>query len=170
MQKQLLETIKSEVNRRIFEESYARIQKCLDRLTDDQIWTKPNDETNSVGNLILHLIGNVRQYMCSGIGGEKDIRERSKEFLLSSRCDKGELYLKMELLQKDVEKVVDQLNLSRLESEILVQGFTEKGMSIIIHVIEHFSYHVGQIALYTKLLTNRDLGFFEGLDLDATSN
>ena len=170
MKKQLLLLIKKEVKRRLFEESYSRIDNCLNRLTDDQIWKKPNEESNSIGNLVLHLMGNVRQYLCSGIGAQKDIRQRNSEFLLSSRCTKSVLLEKMKELEKDVIDIIDALEEQRLTDQIEVQGFTESGMSIIIHVIEHFSYHVGQIAFYTKMLTNQDLGFYEGLDLDVKSN
>lgn len=166
----LVEQIKSEFRRRVFEESYERINICLDQLTEDQIWKKPNANTNSIGNLILHLMGNVRQYICSGVGGQKDIRKRDDEFLLSSRCTNQELLEKLSLLKTDVEKVIESLTEEKLLDDYKVQGFDEKGTAIIIHVIEHFSYHIGQVALYTKLLVDRDLGFYAGLDLNIKSS
>lgn len=166
---ELVSLIQKEYHRRIFEESYSRIENCISRITDDQVWQKPNDNTNSIGNLVLHLMGNVRQYVCSGIGGQTDTRVRDEEFLESSRCSKEELFLKMKSLQTDSLKVVDQLTEENLQTIYGVQGLEESGMSIMIHVIEHFSYHIGQIALYTKLLVDEDLGFYAGLDLNAKS-
>ena len=162
--------IQSEFKRRIFEESYDRIENCLNRLDENQIWHKPNDNTNSIGNLILHLTGNVRQYICSGLGEQKDIRERSIEFMSSSKCSRDDLDQKLIELRNDVMAVLPNIDKKALMREYEGQGFNEKGISIMIHVIEHFSYHVGQIALYTKLLTNQDLGFFEGIDLNIKSN
>jgi uncharacterized damage-inducible protein DinB len=162
--------IQNEVKRRIFEESYSRIDNCLDRLTLDQIWHKPNQNANSIGNLVLHLLGNVRQYVCSGIGGQKDVRNRDEEFQLTSACSPKDLKVQMSLLEKDVLEVVNNLTDEKLTSVYRVQGFEESGISIIIHVIEHFSYHVGQIAQQTKLLVDQDLGFYAGLDLNAKSN
>jgi uncharacterized damage-inducible protein DinB len=166
----LVEALQKEFDRRIFEESYSRIENCLGRLTEKQIWHQLNESSNSIGNLVLHLMGNVRQYICSGIGGYKDERHRDVEFKSSSKCTKDELMDKMEILQSDVTKVIEELDEAKLLKVYKVQGFEELGMSIVIHVIEHFSYHVGQIAVQTKLLRNEDLGFYAGLDLNKRSN
>ena len=166
----LVSLIQKEFKRRLFEESYARIENCLGRLTFEQVWLKPNDNTNSIGNLVLHLLGNVRQYICSGIGGHKDLRERNEEFLATSACPSDKLLTQLSRLKEDVLPIIDSLNDEKLCKEFEVQGFHENGINIIIHVIEHFSYHVGQIAQQTKLLINEDLGFYAGQDLDVKSN
>ena len=166
----LSKLIAQEFKRRVFDESFVRIEKCLQMLSDDEIWTKPNDQTNSIGNLVLHLMGNARQYIISGLGGEKDERKRNLEFQMSSRCSTEELRSKMKSLKVELTEVINGLTHEQLTSTFRVQGFEEKGINIAIHVIEHFSYHVGQIALYTKLIKNKDLGFYAGLDLDAKSN
>ncbi|MEZ4994898.1 MAG: DUF1572 family protein [Saprospiraceae bacterium] len=69
-----------EVNFRLFDECVPRIQNCLDRLTEDQVWWRPNSASNSIGNLVLHLCGNVRQWIVSGVGEQTDVRRRSEEF------------------------------------------------------------------------------------------
>lgn len=115
-------------------------------------------------------MGNVRQYICSGIGEQKDIRQRDLEFLASSACDASMLFEKMALLKTDVLEVIENLNEKKLTRNYMVQGFEESGMSIVIHVIEHFSYHIGQIAQQTKLLVDEDLGFYAGLDLNVKSS
>ncbi|MDG2450851.1 MAG: DinB family protein [Saprospiraceae bacterium] len=161
--------IQEEFKRRVFVESYSRIENCIDRLTQDQIWHKANKNTNSIGNLVLHLMGNVRQYICSGLGGQNDIRQRDLEFLASSACNTSILRTSMQNLKVDVTSVIDSLTEKNLIALYKVQGFEENGTSILIHVIEHFSYHVGQIAQYTKLLLDEDLGFYAGLDLNIKS-
>ena len=166
----LVPLIQQEFRRRLFEESYVRIENCLSKLTYQQIWLSPNDNTNSIGNLVLHLLGNVRQYICSGIGGQKDVRERNQEFLSTSACKIEKLLSGLALLKEDVLPIIDSLTENILTKEYTVQGFDERGVNIIIHVIEHFSYHVGQIAQQTKLLIDEDLGFYSGLDLDVKSN
>ena len=77
---QITEELIKEVRRRLIEESAPRIEKCLNRLTDDQIWWRPNSESNSIGNLVLHLSGNVRQWIIAGVGGQPDTRTRNEEF------------------------------------------------------------------------------------------
>jgi len=165
----MVSLIQNEFKRRVYEESYNRIQNCLDRLDYDEVWKKPNKNSNSIGNLILHLIGNARQYICSGIGHQMDTRERDKEFVLESVCSKEELVERLRQLRVEIEKVIEEIDREDLTKKYMVQGFRETGMSIIIHVIEHFSYHTGQIALYTKLMKDEDLGFYAGLDLNVKS-
>src|SRR2546421_2683890 len=67
--------------RQLLKEEYLpKIERCLERLTDEQVWWRPNSESNSIGNLLLHLSGNARQWIVSGLGGETDKRERQAEF------------------------------------------------------------------------------------------
>ena len=148
-------------------ENLPRIKKCLDLLSLEQIWQRPNAESNSVGNLILHLCGNINQYINASLGGEKDNRKRNLEFTSTEN-------LTAEILFEKVEDVVLQAILTILKSnskELLrqrkVQGFNLTGMGIILHVIEHFSYHTGQIAYYTKQLCNCDLKFYGDEDLNV---
>ena len=168
MSNQIVEQIQNEFERRVFDESYSRIEKCLEKLTEEQVWKKTNKNTNSIGNLILHLLGNVRQYICSGIGRQEDIRNRPLEFHQASQIPKHQLEQGMFELQKDVLKVIEGLSETQLLQTYKVQGFTERGVAIVIHVIEHFSYHVGQIAQSTKLIKDEDLGFYTGIDLNVT--
>ncbi|MFT6983227.1 MAG: putative damage-inducible protein DinB [Crocinitomicaceae bacterium] len=146
---------------RVFDESYTRISKCLNILNEDEIWYSPNDKITTVGNTVLHLIGNARQWIITGIGKEEDNRERDDEFKVDSRVSKVELERALAELQKDVEPVLFGLNNNQINKITNVQGFEVSGFSILIHVIEHFSYHTGQISLLTKLMKNEDLGYYE---------
>ena len=143
-----------------------RIETCLQLLTEEQVWQKPNEASNSVANLILHLCGNMTQYVLSSLGGEPDNRERDKEFSAEGGYTKEQLLSRLSSVVTKVIAVVEQQDEASLLKTRSVQGFTKTGLSIILHITEHYSYHTGQIALLTKLMTNQDLGFYKGLDLN----
>lgn len=165
---EIIDIVKDEFIRRMNIEGLSRIEKCLNQLTDEELWHKQNSNTNSVGNLVLHLSGNVRQYIISGVGQEKDIRERDKEFLSGSRITKEALINQIKATISESINVVNKLTQQHLTEDRRVQGFDENVLSIIIHVIEHFSYHVGQITYFTKYLKDIDTGYYAGLDLNIT--
>ena len=169
MEDQLLAITRSEIRRRLFVESIPRLKKCLAELSEVEVWQRPNAASNSTGNLILHLCGNVRQYLVSALGKQADNRERQKEFDATGGYTKSELEQALDALQKDVEAVLPNLTVADLVYEYDVQGFREQGLAIVIHVIEHFSYHTGQITWFVKALKDKDLGYYAGLDLDITS-
>jgi uncharacterized damage-inducible protein DinB len=156
-----------ECRRRLYDESLPRIRKCLGELTVDEIWARPNEQTVSAGNLVLHLAGNVRQYVVATLGGVPDVRERSKEFSQAGPMPTGELLARLEQSLADASRVLDSLDPARLLDSHRVQGFVESGLSILVHVVEHFSYHTGQIAYIVKSRKNVDLGFYRGKNLDA---
>jgi len=161
--------LKKEFERRLIQEGYSRIEKCFSMLTEDQIWHKENANSNSMGNIVLHLCGNVRQYIISGIGDEIDTRERDKEFLLSSRINSKDLTQRISKTVTEANRLVQNMTEEDFLSDFKIQGFDENGTSTVVHVIEHFSYHVGQITYYTKMITDRSTGYYEGLDLNVTS-
>lgn len=161
-----IDIIKQEYKRRLFEDSSTRIQKVLLMLTDEQIWYTPNNSSNSIGNLVLHLCGNVTQWIGNGIGKLPDTRYRAEEFT-KINVPRQELIQGLIQLERLTIPIIDQLEDPDLREKQIVQGFHETTLSIIIHVIEHFSYHTGQIAYIAKMLMDRDLGFYEGLDLNV---
>ena len=162
----ITELVKRQIHLRLEEESIPRIQKCINMLTEEQIWWSANSQTNSIGNLILHLEGNVRQWLLKGIGGVAYTRHRDEEFSVSGIKTKAELLDILEKLATDIKKIIPAITEADLTDMKNIQCFEEDGISIIVHVIEHFSYHTGQISLMTKLLTNADLGYYSGLSLD----
>lgn len=164
------ECIVGEVKRRIIGESVPRIKKCLSKLSAEEIWRRPNRETVSVGNLVLHLCGNVSQWVLSGLGNVPDTRERDSEFTeTGENIPAGELIKKMEDLMQKVTLVLDNLSPDDLLETRNVQGFQETGMAILIHVTEHFSYHTGQITYYVKASKNVDMNYYGGIDLNKKS-
>ena len=135
-------------------------------LTHEQVWWRPNSESNSIGNLILHLEGNVRQWIISGIGDRADTRRRQSEFDARETMSSEEL---LDHLRRTMEEAKDVLATITPEMPLVmkpVQTFEESVLSILVHVTEHFSYHTGQIAYITKQCLDEQLGFYEGVVLE----
>ena len=157
----------AESKRRMLDESLPRIKKCLDLLSDEEIWRQPNDETVSIGNLVLHLCGNVRQWIVSGLGGAEDPRDRDAEFAQRGTIPKADLAVRLEDTLREAAEAMDRVDAASLLETRRVQGQIETGLGILVHVVEHFSYHTGQISLAVKLLKGVDLGYYAGQDLNA---
>jgi len=157
----------AEVKRRLFKESIPRAKKCLNLLSEEDIWYRPNENSNSVGNLILHLCGNVRQWLISAIGEVEDVRQRQSEFDERGPLPTSELIAKLDQLQADAVKVLDQTKPEILIKPYSVQGYDETGLSILIHIVEHFSGHIGQITYFVKARKDISTGYYEGQNLEA---
>jgi uncharacterized damage-inducible protein DinB len=155
---------------RVFQESIPRLKKCLAELTDEEIWWRPNENSNAIGNLVLHLCGNARQWVLSGLGGAPDMRERQKEFDQRAIIPKAILLDLVDTLQADIDKRLDTISATELLRVRPVQIYQETGVSILIHVIEHFSYHVGQMTYSVKYMKNKQLGYYDGLNLSQKPN
>lgn len=159
----------AEAKRRLIGESKPRIHRSLGQLTEDEIWWRPNAETVSVGNLVLHLLGNVRQNILSGLAGAPDHRRRQSEFDEPGPLPAAELLRRLDELMAEVDRALDGVDPASLLTVRRVQGFEESGLSILVHVIEHFSYHVGQISYFVKARKAVDLGYYAGVDLNVTT-
>jgi len=142
-----------------------RIEKCINELDEEDIWLRPNYPSNSVGNLILHLSGNITQYIISSIGGIEDKRRRDEEFSAEGGLTKAELLNIISDVIKNAVKVISIVTEEELLKVSTVQGFEMSGIAKIIHVTEHLSFHTGQIVFWTKLLKEKDLGFYKGMKL-----
>lgn len=163
----ILEDLKAEVERRIFQESIPRIKQCLAELETKEIWFKANSNTNSVGNLVLHLCGNARQWIVAGLTDQSDTRDRDSEFNETGPIPSQELVQLLDQTQAEIQATLNQLTTADLFKSYQVQGFQEKGLSILIHVVEHFSYHTGQITYFVKLRKDIDTAYYAGLDLNS---
>ena len=156
----------AEVKRRLFEESIPRLKKCLDQLTEEEVWQRPNKHSNSMGNLVLHLEGNIRQWVLSGLAKEPDVRKRQAEFEEQGPIPKAKLLAGLEKTMEEVGEALDRIQPEDLMTQHEVQVFHESGLSILIHVVEHFSYHVGQLTYYVKALKNVDMDYYRGMELE----
>ncbi len=158
----------TEFRRRLYDESMIRIEKCLALLNESEVWYRPNDNSNSIGNLILHLCGNAQQYIVAGLGEALDQRNRQSEFDERGPISKAELWQKVVNLKERIEVVLQNLQTTDLERPVLVQGFQETGLSILVHVVEHFSYHTGQITYIVKAAKDLQTNYYAGFDLNST--
>lgn len=154
------ELVIEEFKRRVFDESMHRIVRCLKLLSDDQIWHQPSPNTNSIGNLVIHLLGNAEQWIIGSFGQRKITRNRPSEFLPHQNLPQSILLNKIQALKTEMSVAIERLTADQLIQRYDVQVFQETGISILIHVIEHFSYHTGQIAFQTKLLADQSLDFY----------
>lgn len=159
----------SEVKRRIVGESVPRIKQCLAQLTEEEVWHRPNENVVSVGNLVLHLQGNLRQWVLSGLGGRPDHRQRDREFSRTEPVSVALLGQQLDALMAEVEAVLDRLTPDHLLATHRVQGYDETGVAILMHITEHFSYHTGQITYFVKTRKNVDLQYYGGHNLNQTA-
>ena len=141
-----------------------RIARCLEALTEADVWWRANAASNSIGNLLLHLAGNARQWIICGVGGAPDVRERDREFALTDtdRPSAATALAQLRATLAEVDDVLAGLDANSLLAARTIQG--RAGVSVleaIFHVVEHFSMHTGQIILLTKLRTGRDLTFYD---------
>jgi len=149
------------------EQLAGRIQDCLGRLTYDQIWLRNSDNANSVGNLVLHLCGNVRQWIGYGVGGQADLRDRDSEFAARGGLQPAELSERLQATISDAAGIIRSLPPERLLETRIIQKYDVTEMEAIMHVVEHFGQHTGQIIFATKLLTGQDLGYYKHLNSPA---
>ena len=149
------------------EQLTGRIEDCLGRLTYDQIWLRNSDNANSVGNLVLHLCGNVRQWIGFGVGGQPDLRDRDSEFAARGGLQPAELSQRLQATISDAAGIIRNLPPERLLETRIIQKYDVTEMEAIMHVVEHFGQHTGQIIFATKLLTGQDLGYYKHLNQPA---
>ena len=148
----------------------GRVETCLGKLRADQIWTRGAENQNAVGNLVLHLSGNVRQWILSGVGGAPDVRVRDQEFSARGGMEAEVLG---RLLRETIEgavAILRSLPPARLGERTTIQGHDVTVLEAIFQVVEHFSGHTAQIIFITKMVTGEDLGFYSYLTGNPNSN
>jgi len=144
-------------------EQLPRIETCLAKLTPEQVWARGGENENAIGNLVLHLSGNVRQWIISGVGGKPDTRDRDAEFAARGGASVSELGARLHAAVEEAIAVIAALPHERLAQPLVIQGYRVSVLEAIYHVVEHFSMHTGQILFATKMLTGGDLGFYRHL-------
>jgi uncharacterized damage-inducible protein DinB len=139
----------------------TKIRLAVEAVPDDVIWWRANDQSNSVGNLLLHLAGNVRQWMISGVGGAPDIRHRAAEFAARGGGSGAELLATVNQVLDEVEGVLDGLTPDALLERRTIQGRDVTVLDAIFICVEHFALHLGQIILIAKLRAPGSIQFYE---------
>lgn len=149
----------------VLEEAVPRIRACVQQLDETQVWSRPNAAANAIGNLLLHLDGNVRQWIVHGLGGDAGSRNRPAEFAAREGGPRGKDAL-VDALEATVRRAVAVVEAASPETLLAVHGFQDgrfptTGLGGVLHVLEHFSGHAYQIYDRTKQLTGRDLRFYD---------
>jgi uncharacterized damage-inducible protein DinB len=145
----------------------SRIDDCLARLTPEQIWMRGSENQNAAGNLVLHLAGNVRQWILAGVGGAPDVRDRDAEFAAREGAPPAELRERLAAAVREATAVISSVPAPRLTERIHIQGYDVTVLEAVYHVVEHFAQHTGQIIFLTKALTGADLAYYAHLTKSA---
>ncbi len=138
-----------------------KIERSLERLSDDDVWWRANEASNSIGNLVLHLCGNVTQWIIGGVGGRPFERHRQREFDERTHIAPGELLRRLRAVVEEAAQVIDGLDADALLTSRQIQGYDVTVLEAVYHVVEHFGMHTGQIILLSKARTGADLRLWE---------
>jgi len=133
------------------------LEVCLKKLTDDQVWQRQGAHENAVGNLVLHLCGNARQWVMHGVGGVPDVRVRDAEFSADRGMSGAELVALFQSTMAEAKNVIAAVPAERMVERITPQGRDVSVLEAIYQVVGHVQQHVGQIILLTKQMTATDL-------------
>lgn len=139
----------------------TKIRRCLDVLPRDAVWRREDDESNSIGNILLHLAGNVRQWIISGVGGAPDARYRRGEFAAREGDGADALFAALRATLDETDAVIASLTPDRLLELRFIQGRDVSVLDAVYHVVEHFSLHTGQVILLTKQYAPGRIRFYE---------
>ncbi len=139
----------------------TKIRLAVATLPHEVIWRRPGPESNSIGNLLLHLAGNIRQWVVCGIGGAPDVRDRSSEFAAVDGATAAELLALLESAVKDADAIFSTLSESDLTRRVHIQGRDTSVLGAVYHVVEHCSTHTGQILLLVKMYAPGHVRFYE---------
>lgn len=143
---------------------WPRLRACVESLNDEQIWWRPNASSNSIGNLVLHLNGNMRQWLVNSFNRRGDQRDRPAEFSADGGVAGTALIERLGATVEEGLAVLERLTEAELLAEYEIQGYHVTGLEAIYQVIEHFGLHYGQIVYVTKMLRDQDLGFYRELN------
>ena len=145
-------------------EYLPKIRASVGLLSPEDLWWRPNPASNSVGNLLLHLSGNLRQWVVSGVGQVPDVRRRQEEFDAVGSQSAEDLLDRLDATVQEAARAIASVDPARVMEPRRIQGKEVTVMEAIYHAVEHFSTHTGQIAYIAKMRRGADLGFYEIVD------
>lgn len=142
-------------------EHHAQIIRCVRLCSSDQLWHRANERCNGIGNLLLHLTGNVRQWIVAGLGGAAFERDRPAEFAERGPLPVEPILTRLAETIRAADGVLAGLSPEQVAAANEIQGYRVTGVEAIFHVVEHFAFHTGQIVHMTKVLTGRDVSLYD---------
>lgn len=143
------------------DEYRTKIRRAVKAIPADAIWRRANDQSNSVGNLLLHLAGNVRQWVVSGVGGVPDTRDRAGEFGARKGPGADELLARLEAVLSEADAVIARLTPDDLVQRRSIQERDVSVMAAVYSAVQHFSTHLGQIIMMAKEQAPGAIRFYE---------
>lgn len=143
------------------EQNHKQIARCAKLLTVGELWQRENEHCNAVGNLVLHLAGNVRQWVLGGIAGQVVERDRAGEFAERRQIPADELSEELARVVVPACATLRTLNAESLARRYAIQDYSVRGVEAVMHVTEHFSFHTGQIVHITKVRRGVDLSLYD---------
>jgi len=143
---------------------WPRLRACVEPLTESQVWWRPNPASNGIGNLILHLNGNLRQWMVASFNRSEDARNRPAEFSAAGSIPASALLDRLAETMQEATAVLSRLTEADLLARYKIQGYHVSGLDAVYQVVEHFGLHYGQILYIAKSLTGEDLGLYRELN------
>lgn len=155
---QLAVAVAAAANREL-SKALDRIKHCLDQLTDEKVWWRPAESMNSIGNLILHLCGNVRQWIVAGIGGEKDVRQRPKEFSERGPIPKQDLLRRLDEVLAQAHDALTRATAQDFLRNRCIQGCDVNGLEAIFASVPHFRGHAQEIIYMTRTMLGEGYKF-----------
>jgi uncharacterized damage-inducible protein DinB len=138
-----------------------KLRHCVNVLPPGTVWARPNDGSNSIGNLLIHLTGNVTEWILGGVGGQTISRYRAGEFTQKEGRDGPALLDDLEAILLKADSVLSVQKAKELERSIVIQGRETTVVGAIYHVVEHFAMHTGQIVFLTKIYAPGKIHFYE---------
>jgi uncharacterized damage-inducible protein DinB len=134
----------------LLDQYLPRIRLACAPLSDDDLWWRPAPGSNSIGNLILHIEGNARQWLIGGVGGHASDRDRDGEFAAEGGHTGEQLLATLTTTLFEIDRVLAALQPSQLDEPRIIQGATTTVFDAVYHVVEHVSMHSGQIIQLAK--------------------
>lgn len=162
MEDQITDLFRSASSKRL-RQFCERIERCVQLLSEDQVWARGSENENAVGNLMLHLAGNVRQWILSGVAGQPDHRVRDVEFTTRGEVSKQQMWQRLNDTVIEACTVIESLTAAQLVERRTIQNYDVTVLEAVYHVVEHFAQHTAQIVFATKMLTHEDMGFYKHL-------
>ncbi|MEP6507410.1 MAG: DinB family protein [Gemmatimonadales bacterium] len=138
----------------------SKIRLAVAKLSHEEIWRRANESSNSIGNLIVHLAGNIRHWIVAGIGGATSNRDRAAEFAMRDGPGVDELLALLDDAVRDADAVISALTDADLVRGCEIQGRNTTVLAAIYHVVEHFSMHTGQIVMLAKIYSPGSVRFY----------
>jgi uncharacterized damage-inducible protein DinB len=150
--------------KKLLGEWWPRLQTAVEPISEEQLWWRPNQASNSIGNLLLHLNGNVRQWLVASFDRREDQRNRPAEFSEKSGGPPSAVLAMLGATMNAASAVLSRLTEQDLLAPYEIQGYHVTGLEAVYQVVEHFGLHYGQIVYITKALQGKDLGFYSELN------